>query len=133
MAFNTPTAKQEQVYLVSLEHTDKEYRQALVDAWSQRLNLPNKYFDTGRETRAGEYILTDKAYARLLDDVAKRHFAHVTPDLRENIIAFYANPSAPIATKHDRKKWDKTMSELDQLRSLPVNPQPAQPSAGGRE
>lgn len=132
MAFNTPTPKEQHMYLVSLGHTQQEYRSALGEAWTEHLNLPNKDFDTGRETRAGEYVLTDKAYARLLDELAKQHFTTVSAPLRSDILSFYANPNAPIATKHDKKKWERTMAELNQLKSAPINPQPATPATGGQ-
>jgi Zinc dependent phospholipase C len=130
MAFNTPTPKEQQLYLKSLERTEQEYRAVLAEAWNQHLNLPNKDFDTGRETRAGEYVLTDKAYARLLDELAKHHFARLTPELRSDILGFYSNLNAPIATKHDRKQWERTMAELNQLKTAPVSPEPAIPTVG---
>jgi hypothetical protein len=41
------------------------------------------------------------------------------PDLRSNILAFYSNPSAPLATKKEPADWQKTKDELEKLRSLP--------------
>jgi hypothetical protein len=131
MAFNTPTPKEQQMYLKSLDRTQEDYRGLLIEAWSQHLNLPNKDFDTGSETRAGEYVLTDKAYARLLDELTKHHFANLTPDLRSDIVAFYSNLNAPIATKHDKKQWERTMAELNQLKAAPINSETA-PAVGGQ-
>ena len=73
-------------------------------------------FDTGRETRAGEYSLADKTYAHLLDDLAKRNFDQATPQLRQNILSFYADPNAPIATKKNAKAWRTAQEELDKLK-----------------
>jgi len=131
MAFNAPTPREEQLFLKSLERTDQEYRAVLSEAGNQHLNLLNKDFDTGRQTRAGEYVLTDKTYARLLDELAKRHFARLTPDLRTDILAFYSDLNAPIATKHDRRQWERTMAELDQLKATPAAPEPVIPAVGG--
>jgi len=36
-------------------------------------------------THAGEYVLTDNAYAHLLDQLAQQKFDQVTPELRDNI------------------------------------------------
>jgi hypothetical protein len=119
------------MYLKSLDRTQEDYRGLLIEAWSQHLNLPNKDFDTGSETRAGEYVLTDKAYARLLDELTKHHFANLTPDLRSDIVAFYSNLNAPIATKHDKKQWERTMAELNQLKAAPINSETA-PAVGGQ-
>ncbi|HVO63007.1 MAG TPA: zinc dependent phospholipase C family protein [Terriglobales bacterium] len=133
MAFNTPTPKEQQMYLDSLRHTKEEYRAVLAEAWTQHLNLPNKDFDTGKETRAGEYVLTDKTYARLLDELAKHHFVHLTPELRSDILEFYSNLNAPIATKHDKKQWERTVAELNELKSAPINAETAAPATGGQD
>jgi hypothetical protein len=132
MAFNTPTPREQEMYLRSLGRTQQEYRAALAAAWTEHLNLPNKDFDTGQETRAGEYVLTDKAYARLLDELSKHHFAHLTPELRSDILGFYSNLNAPIATKHDKKQWQRALAELNELKSAPINPELATPAAGGQ-
>jgi hypothetical protein len=62
--------------------------------------------------------LTDKAYAHLLDRLARDNFAQITPELRENILAFYHDPEAPLATKKNAEEWHKTQSEVERLKSL---------------
>jgi hypothetical protein len=42
------------------------------------------------------------------------------PDLRENILAFYQNPSAPNFTKKKRDKWNKVQEELEALKTAPT-------------
>ncbi|MFZ1006022.1 MAG: hypothetical protein WAN65_04250, partial [Candidatus Sulfotelmatobacter sp.] len=69
-----------------------------------------------------EYALTDKAYARLLDQLAGHNFDKVSPGLRDNILAFYSDPNAPIATKKNPNDWKKTQDELEKLRALPAAP-----------
>ncbi len=133
MAFNIPTPREQQLYLKSLQETDQEYRTVLVEARKQHLNLPNKDFDTGRETRAGEYVLTDKTYAHLLDDLAKRHFAHLTPELRSDLLRFYSNLNAPIATKHDRKHWERTIAELNELKATTASSESVIPATGSQD
>ncbi len=123
VAFKDPPPPAEDVYFKSVNETVDEYRRVLREAQDRHFNLPNKDFDTGRDTRAGEYVLTDRTYAKLLDQLAQRRFASVTPELRANILEFYANLNAPIATKHDRKSWARTLQELKALRAEP--PQPA--------
>lgn len=129
LAFKTPNAQQEKIYLVSLEKTESEYRKVLVEAWKHDLDLPNKDFDTGRETKAGEYVLTDRTYARLLDDLTKHHFTQLSPPLQKDIVHFYSDPDAPIDTKRDKKKWQRTLSELDLLKSVQMTPE--HPATGG--
>ena len=69
-------------------------------------------------THAGEYVLTDKSYAHLLDQLAQHNFEKITPELRENILSFYGDPTAPIATKRNAAAWEKTQDEVQRLRAL---------------
>jgi Zinc dependent phospholipase C len=127
VAFQTPSQKGEDMYIKSVNDTVTGYQSTLRATRKDKLDLPNRDFDTGKETRGGEYVLTDKAYARLLDELAKNDFKQVTPDLQSNILAFYANPVAPITTKKDKKAWSKTEEQLAKLKTLsPENLKPAE-------
>jgi len=59
--------------------------------------------------------LTDDAYAKLLSQLAGRKFDLTTPDLRDNIMAFYSDLSIPIETKKNPGEWQNLLTELDQL------------------
>ncbi|MGA8620238.1 MAG: zinc dependent phospholipase C family protein [Candidatus Sulfotelmatobacter sp.] len=122
--FKVPTRKTEDLYIASVDLTVEDYKKLLHETGNGSLHLTNTDFDTGHETRAGEYGLTDKTYAHLLDQLAQRNFDHITPDLRNNILAFYSDPAAPLATKKKPKDWQKTQEELERLRALP-EPAPA--------
>jgi hypothetical protein len=90
-----------------------------------KLDLPNRDCDTGRETRAGEYVLADKTYARLIDELtAKNNAGSLDPAIRGNLLQFYADPSAPVTTRKNGKAWRQLQNELDTLRS--TAPQPRQ-------
>ena len=123
IAFELPTRQTEDLYLKSVNDTVENYRQLLNALRAGNLRLDNRDFDTGRETRAGEYTLTDDTYAALLDKIAAHNFDSVTPDLRNNILAFYANLNAPISTKKHKDKWRKTQRELNQLRVTAISAQ----------
>ena len=73
----------------------QDYTKLLQETSAGDLHLTNTDFDTGHDTRAGEYALTDKAYAHLLDQLAGHNFDQITPDLRSNILAFYWRPERP--------------------------------------
>jgi hypothetical protein len=51
--------------------------------------------DTGKLASPGEYQLTDATYDKLLVKLAGKQFEGVTPELRENILAFYAAMKTP--------------------------------------
>jgi hypothetical protein len=89
----------------------------LVEVDAGRLDLENQNNDTGKLTRAGEYRLADKAYAKLLDKLAAQKFQGVSPEMRENILAFYKDLNAPFETKKDRDEWQKTLEALNELKA----------------
>ncbi len=122
--FKIPTQKTEDLYIASVDKTVQDYTKLLHETSAGDLQLTNTDFDTGHDTRAGEYGLTDSTYAHLLDQLAQHNFDKITPELRANILAFYRDPNAPIATKKKPKVWQKTQDELAKLRALP-NPPPA--------
>jgi hypothetical protein len=105
------------MYIKSINKTVDEYGALLREQKEGKLTLTDMDFDTGRETRAGEYSLADQTYAHLLDDLAKHNFDQASPQLRQNILSFYADPNAPIATKKNPKAWRSAQEELDKLRT----------------
>jgi len=123
--FKIPTRKTEDLYIASVNRTLDNYKGLLVEVRANKLRLANTDFDTGRMTHAGEYVLTDNAYAHLLDQLAKHSFDQVTPELRENILAFYHDPSAPVATKRNTAAWGKTQDEVQRLKGFVPSPTPA--------
>jgi hypothetical protein len=120
IAFKMPNPDTETLYLKSVNTTVDQYRAELRDLKANKLQLANMDFDTGKPTSPGEYQLTDDTYAKLLDKLTKTKFAELKPDVRENILAFYQNPSAPNYTKKKRGKWNKVQQDLDQLRATPT-------------
>ena len=117
--FKIPTQQTEDLYIKSVDFTVEDYKKLLHETVDGTLHLTNTDFDTGRDTRAGEYGLTDQTYAHLLDQLAQHNFDQITPDLRNNILAFYSDPNAPVTTKNKPKDWQKTQDELEKLRALP--------------
>lgn len=123
--FKIPTRKTEDLYIASVNRTLDNYKNLLKETKANELQLTNTDFDTGRLTHAGEYKLTDKTYAHLLDQLAKDNFQNVTPDLKQNILTFYKDPTAPLATKADRAAWDKVQEELERLRNTQPQSNPS--------
>jgi hypothetical protein len=117
LGFKMPTPDTETLYLKSVNSTVDQYRAYLVALRANKLTLEDKDFDTGKLTQAGEYSLTDDAYSKLLAKLADHKFADVTPDLRQNILAFYRDPDAPIATKKKPDEWSKTLQNIELLKA----------------
>ena len=121
LAFKIPTTQTEDMYIQSVNRTVEAYRSLLREVGSGHVELPNSDCDTGREPRPGEYELTDKAYAKLLDKHARRGFKEMPPNLRENILAFYGHSGEP--SKKNQKAWRKTQSQLAALKASKLTAQ----------
>jgi len=120
LSFKPPTPEAERMFIESFNATLTGYRALLRQARTGRLNLQNRDFDTGQPTRAGEYRLADETYAKLLAQCSNKGFENMTPELRQNILSFYGNLNAPIATKRNKEDWQKTLRALDRLKASGV-------------
>ena len=116
--FKMPTPVTENLYMQSVNDSATQYGRDLTESQADSFKLDNKDFDTGRETKAGEYSLTDATYADLLNKLADNHFANLTPQLQANILAFYQNPQPPAFAAKSPSRWAKTLSDLAKLRTL---------------
>jgi len=125
LGFNNPTPKTEDLYIKSINTTTDNYRALLEQLRAGRLVLPNCDLDDGSRTRAAEYSLADETYADLLAALSKGNFNQASPQLRANILDFYSDLALPIETRKDASRWQKVLSDLDQLRSAPQLPPPA--------
>ena len=116
LAFNSPTPQTAEMYFKSINTAVDRYRVFLGQVRKDSLELTNSDFDTGKETKAAEYSLTDESYAKLLGRLEERKFALTSPDLRNNILNFYADLSLPLETKKDSGRWQNVLTSLDQLK-----------------
>jgi hypothetical protein len=116
--FKIPTRQTEDMYIKSVDDTLENDAGLLreVKAKSGKLDLPNRDCDTGHETRAGEYGLTDATYAHLIDLLVSQNSGPLDPTLRENLLQFYSDPNAPVATRKDAKAWRKLQEDIDKLK-----------------
>ena len=122
LAFNNPTSQTEEMYFKSINTTVDKYRIYLQQVRAGSLVLANCDFDTGKETVAAEYSLTDETYARLLDQLANRKFDLTSANLRDNILNFYSDLSLPLETKKDSARWQSVLLSLDQLKLFTPTP-----------
>jgi hypothetical protein len=123
LAFKVPTTQTEDMYIKSVDKTVENYGRLLREVGNGHLQLPNMNCDTGQEPRAGEYVLSDETYAQLLHRLSEHGIDQTRPELRENILAFYATPSVTDGAKKNAKAWRDTLRELAGLRALSTTPQ----------
>ena len=118
LGFDNPTPQTEDLYIKSINTTVDQYRAFLEEVRTDALVLPNCDLDSGQETKAAEYSLTDETYAKLLAQLSERKFELTSPELRNNILRFYSDVSMPIETKKDQVRWQSVLTSLDQLKSV---------------
>jgi hypothetical protein len=118
--FKMPTPTTEDLYMKSVLASADHYGDDLKEVGNRSLALDNRDFDTGSETKAGEYSLTDDTYADLLEKLAEEHFAQVTPELQANVKAYYRDPAPPAFAAKKPGKWRKTLANLAAIEALPM-------------
>src|SRR5205814_3147385 len=119
LGFIDPTQPTEDLYIKSINKTFDDYKHLLEEANASVPQLPERDLDTGEPTHPAEYTLADDTYAKLLTQLASNKFTQASPDLRDHILHFYADHSAPLKTKRDEAKWQKVQDALNQLKSAP--------------
>lgn len=121
LAFRTPTPKTEQFFMASFNASLHDYERDIHnEATNANANpgITNDNLDLGRVAGPGAYPLADKTYAELLDQLARTHFAQVTPTLRGDLLAFYADPNAPNTMKRKKKQWVRVTLEVAELKAF---------------
>ncbi|HET9180753.1 MAG TPA: zinc dependent phospholipase C family protein [Candidatus Angelobacter sp.] len=111
-----PIPETEKMYLASVQKTVAVYHKALIMTEQHDLSVPNDDLDTGKRTRPGEYRLADRAYARLVKELARADFANAPPELRQNILSFYSDLNQPFETRRHKSEWAHLVEDLNQLK-----------------
>jgi len=93
-------------------------------AEAQRHPLPNRDLDTGLVVQPGGYSLTDSTYAHLLHMLALHPSKAIPPGIKEDILAYYANPDAPISTRKNPAQWAQVQADLATLATMRTSTEP---------
>ncbi len=141
LSIKGPTPAAEDDYVRSVNLTLTELRRQIRRMGTGNRFLADKDLDTGAPVQPGGYLLTDTTYALLLHEVTITPAYAIPPGLKADIAAYYADPTAPIATKKDPRRWAQVQAELPILAAMPVTqvipvdpdlpdlpPQPGQPA-----
>jgi hypothetical protein len=121
VSFKIPTKQTEDMYIKSVDATVESYGTLLHEAKDGSVDLPNRDFDTGKATHRGEYALGDKTYAELVDNLASKTSAPLSPALRDDLLRFYSDPNASDATRKNAKAWQKLQAEWEGLKQRAVS------------
>ena len=120
LAFRAPTPEVERMFMASFNATVDTDRKLLAELEGGHLQLPNENFDLGAPTIAGQYVGSDLAYDKLLDKLAEHKFAGVSPELRNNMLAYYKDRKPPVSppTKKAGAEWAKVLEQRARLEQL---------------
>jgi hypothetical protein len=122
LKLRTPTPQTERMFEASFNAALDRYKILLDQQRTGQPVVPNDNFDTGEVTAPGKYFMNDNVHAKLLDALAKQNFAGASPEVRTELLEFYADPNAPYATKRKPKEWTKVETQLKQLNSFTPAP-----------
>ncbi len=86
--------------------------------------LPNRDLDTGNVIRPGGYSLTDATYALLLHRLVQQPTQAIPPGIKSDVLAYYADPNAPISTKKKPALWARVQADLAVLNTMPTSSEP---------
>ena len=123
LSFRTPTPETEKMFMASFNAALEDYRQLLADAGAGHLDLPNLNFDTGSKVQPGAYFMQDEAYARLLTDLDGGQIQQISPELRSDILTYFAGLGLLAHSKRDKMEktrvdWKKVPQEIEKLKLL---------------
>jgi hypothetical protein len=116
LKFKTPGPEAEKLFVQSFDTVLVHYSVFVRDRNPARHQLDDIDFDTGNETVFGEYSLADETYKDLLEKLKDKKFENVTPQLKENIIAFYKNHGAHISAANP-ENWEAISIAMDALKN----------------
>ena len=117
LSIKIPTTDTEERYLRSVNLTVDEFRGELdqLTANGEPVALPNVDLDTGYQTRLGDYPLTDKTYALLLERLTSQPNRVIPVALKQNILDFYAQSTTKSERLTSRLNTLKAMKAVDKL------------------
>jgi hypothetical protein len=118
LAIKGPTSRTEDLYIKSVNRSIKSLRFALNHFDTIGEYLPNRDLDTGKKVAPGGYSLTDETYAELLSKLVEHPTDPIPAELKRDLIAYYADPQAPITTKNNPVKWSHVQADLKVLQTM---------------
>jgi hypothetical protein len=95
LGYKLPTPQTEKMFEDSFDAAVIRDRRSFAGIEAGNLRIPNRDLDTGQPVSPGEYQLTDATYDKLLVKLAAKKFEGVKPELRANILSFYASMKTP--------------------------------------
>ncbi len=112
LAFQVPTPQAETLYFKSVDDTVDSFREMLKRQSQGTLRLPNMNLDTADNPRPLRYNLADQTYERWLHDLVEKHLQQVTPEMRQNVVAYFSG-----AASQRLKDWPRISADLEKIQA----------------
>lgn len=132
LTFRTPTPQAEKLFENSFNKTVERYRHLLTELQEGRLALPNDNFDVGEVTARGKYKLNDVTCAELLDRLSGQKPSDIDPELKRQLLEFYAAQDQVEAGKKPGKKERKIETQIKGLKESTAQSLPDARSSGAQ-
>lgn len=116
MKYKMPTPDVEKLFMQSFDKSARQYTGQLESASAKTLRLPDRNYDLGEIAAPASYGLEDKAYARWVDQLSRKQYQTVTPEISTVVLTYYKNLDAPFQTKKNRAEWTRLVDHLNNLK-----------------
>jgi hypothetical protein len=117
LQFEIPTPEAEYLFAESFQQATRQYKSLIEAVALDSLELENMDCDRGKPTVAGEYILADRAYEKLLHRLANKRFKDVPAETKTELINFFLQLNTTARKHKNNGKWRKIEKALAQLRA----------------
>jgi hypothetical protein len=118
LGYRNPTPQAEDHYFRSMDRAIDQYHALLHQVKVGDLAFPNRNFDTGELTRAGDYTLCDRTYVAYVLRLREDHFRHLTPSVKADVLAYFRQ-GLPANGSIKNKDWKKMTVALQELQERP--------------
>ncbi len=115
--FTEPVPEVVELYEKSMDSSVLHYKILLKNLMIHKPDFENIDFDTGEETKAGEYLPCDETYCALLQELQKQNFGNISPELGKNILNFFSQKDS-LKIKMKGNSWKKTETALEELKAI---------------
>lgn len=120
LKFKSPTPQAEKLFVQSFDTILIHYAFKLKRLSKENIHPADMDFDTGKPTTGCEYSLADETYSDWLIRLDADKFAHVTNDIKNNIVN-YLNLTATANIKHYSKHCAKFYAACDKIGVLVIS------------
>ena len=112
LGFKYPGVTCEELFLKSMDSIMVNYDAGLSKlAAGQQVTLANINYDTGNLSVLNEYALADTTYAEWVVKLKRDNEAIISPDVQQNILAFYQKVEIPDLIVNEVKLGEKDVKE----------------------